>query len=41
MADRDFLPDILSGKFVMRRYLYDENFHLQGIQDLSPTGKTE
>ena len=40
-ADRDFLPDILSGKFVRRRYLYDENFHLQGIQDLSPTGKTE
>lgn len=33
-ADRNFLPDILAGKFVKRRYMYDEDFHLQEIINL-------
>lgn len=33
-ADRDFLPDILAEKFVRRRYIYDENFHLKKIINL-------
>ena len=33
-ADKDFLPDIISGKYVKRRYLYDENFHIKEIVEL-------
>ena len=27
-ADRDFLPEIISGKYVKRRYIYDDDFHI-------------
>ncbi len=30
-ADQDFIPEILSGKYVKKRYIYDENFKLQKI----------
>ena len=33
-ADRDFLPEILSGKYVKRRYFYDENFNLTGVEEI-------
>ena len=33
-ADRDFLPQILAGKIVNRRYIYDENFHIKEVIDL-------
>ena len=33
-ADRHFLPEILSGKYVKRRYFYDENFNLTGVEEL-------
>ena len=33
-ADRDFLPEILAGKNVNRRYIYDENFHIIDIVNL-------
>lgn len=33
-ADRDFLPDILAGKYVKRRYIYDEDFHIIEVIDL-------
>ena len=33
-ADRDFLPDIIAGKYVKRRYVYDENFKLLDVIDL-------
>lgn len=33
-ADRDFLPAILSGQHVKRRYIYDENFHIADIINL-------
>lgn len=33
-ADRNFVPDILAGKYVNRRYIYDENFKLLDIVDL-------
>ena len=33
-ADRNFLPEILAGKYVRRRYVYDENFHIKEIVDL-------
>lgn len=33
-ADKDFLPDILSGKYVKRRYIYDENFAIKEIINL-------
>lgn len=33
-ADSNFLPDILAGKFVKKRYLYDKDFHLKEIIDL-------
>ena len=33
-ADRDFLPDILAGKYVKRKYVYDANFHIKEIIDL-------
>lgn len=33
-ADKDFLPEILSGKYVKRRYMYDENFHITDIINL-------
>lgn len=33
-ADADFLPDILAGQYVRRRYFYDENFHVREVVDL-------
>ena len=33
-ADRKFLPDIIAGKYVKRRYVYDENFKLLDVVDL-------
>jgi len=33
-ADRDFLPDILAGQYVKRRYIYDENFKLLDVVNL-------
>lgn len=33
-ADQNFLPDILAGKYVKRRYIYDKNFKLLNIIDL-------
>lgn len=33
-ADKDFLPDILENKYVKRRYIYDENFHITDIINL-------
>ena len=33
-ADRNFLPDIIAGKYVKRRYVYDENFKLLDVVDL-------
>ena len=33
-ADKDFLPDILAGKYVKRRYIYDENFSIKEIINL-------
>ena len=33
-ADRNFLPDVLAGKFVKRRYIYDENWHIVDIIEL-------
>lgn len=33
-ADRDFLPLILAGKTVNRRYIYDDNFHVTEVIDL-------
>lgn len=37
-ADRDFVPDILAGKFVNRRYVYDENFKLLDVVELDTAG---
>lgn len=33
-ADRDFIPEILAGRYVKKRYIYDENFKLQDIINL-------
>lgn len=33
-ADRDFLPEILEGKYVRRRYVYDENGHVKEKTEL-------
>ena len=33
-ADRNFLPDIISGQYVKRRFMYDENFHITEIVNL-------
>lgn len=33
-ADRNFLPEIIAGKYVKRRFIYDENFHVTDIIDL-------
>jgi len=33
-ADKNFLPDILAGKYVKRRYNYDDNFKLLGFEEL-------
>lgn len=33
-ADRNFVPDILAGKYVRRRYIYDEDFKLLDIIEL-------
>lgn len=34
-ADRNFLPDILAGKYVKRRYFYDEDGHLVNIAEIA------
>ncbi len=33
-ADRNFLPEIIAGKYVKRQFIYDDNFHVIGINDL-------
>lgn len=33
-ADRDFLPEIISGKYVKRQYIYDDKFHVIQINNL-------
>ena len=33
-ADKDFLPLILSGRYLKRRYFYDCNFHIEKIEDI-------
>ncbi len=33
-ADRNFLPEIIAGKFVKRRFIYDDDFHVIDIIDL-------
>ena len=33
-ADRNFIPDILAGKYVKRRYNYDKDFHLISIENI-------
>ncbi len=33
-ADKNFLPEIIAGKYVKRRFIYDENFHVIDIIDL-------
>ncbi len=33
-ADKDFLPEILSGKYVKRRYHYDENFNIVKVENI-------
>lgn len=34
-ADRDFLPEILAGRYVKRRYLYDENGRVKEKTELA------
>ena len=38
-ADKDYIPEILAGKYVKRRFVYDENFKLQEIVNLPSTDK--
>lgn len=33
-ADCNFLPEIIAGKYVKRRFIYDEDFHVTDIIDL-------
>ncbi len=33
-ADQNFIPDLLAGKPINRRYHYDENFKLKNIEEL-------
>lgn len=33
-ADKDFLPEILSGKYVSRRYYYDKDFNICKIENI-------
>lgn len=33
-ADQHFVPDILAGKYVKRKYIYDKNFHIVDIINL-------
>ena len=33
-ADKDFLPEILSGKYVSRRYYYDKDFNISKIENI-------
>ena len=33
-ADQNFVPDLLAGKYINRRYHYDENFKLTSIEEL-------
>ena len=33
-ADQNFMPDLLAGKYINRRYHYDENFKLKTVEEL-------
>ena len=33
-ADQNFVPDLLAGKYINRRYNYDENFKLKSVEEL-------
>jgi 8-oxo-dGTP pyrophosphatase MutT (NUDIX family) len=33
-ADQNFVPDLLAGKYINRRYHYDENFKLKLVEEL-------
>lgn len=33
-ADQNFMPDLLAGKYINRRYHYDDNFKLTSIEEL-------
>lgn len=33
-ADKDFLPEILSGKYVSRRYYYDKDFNISKVEEI-------
>ncbi len=33
-ADKNFLPEIIAGKYVKRRFIYDDDFHVIDIIDL-------
>ncbi len=33
-ADKNFLPEIIAGNYVKRRFIYDDNFHVIDIIDL-------
>ena len=33
-ADKNFLPEIISGKYVKRQFIYDDDFHVTQIIDL-------
>lgn len=33
-ADKDFLPEILSGKYVSRRYYYDKDFNISNVEEI-------
>ncbi len=39
-ADKDYIPEILSGTYVNRRYVYDDNFKLKEVINLSNTEKS-
>lgn len=34
-ADKDFLPDILQGKYVKRRYFYSADFRVEKIEEIN------
>ena len=34
-ADKDFLPDILAGQQVNRRYFYNSDFHIEKIENIT------
>lgn len=35
MADSDFLPLVLAGKYVKRRYFYNEKFEVERVEDIT------